>query len=170
MNIVSDYKVLYIYRFLFVFVFFYYYNKIDDTETIDSLSTMSTQTFNTTSIMAQLMSKKKSRTLVISIQYMHACIDSCVFKLKNIFFIGQYVSKKQLNDDEFAINAAVRRIFENTKNTLGELLIEGLYQMATNNRQDPFGYLGKWLLIQADIIDENKIELDSLANVSSKNK
>lgn len=153
----------------YLFFFIFYYNKIDDndTETIDSLST---QSFNTTSIMAQVMSKKKSRTLVISMQYMHACIDSCIFKLKNIFFIGQYVSKKQLNDDEFAINAAVRRIFENTKNTLGELLIEGLYQMATNNRQDPFGYLGKWLLIQADIIDENKIELDSLANVSSKNK
>lgn len=80
--------------------------------------------------------------------------------------LGNYAAKKQLNDDELAMNAALKQIFENTKNTLGELLIEGLYQMAKKNRQDPFGYLGKWLLIQADIIDENKIEHDSSTNVS----
>lgn len=49
---------------------------------------------------------------------------------------------------------AIEMILENTKLTLGSLLVEGLYVVAKDHRDDPFRYLGQWLLIQADIRDE----------------
>lgn len=77
---------------------------------------------------------------------------------------NDYAIKKQSRDDELVLNAAVKRIFENTKKSLGELLIQGLYLVSKKNPQDPFHYLGQWLLIQSDIIDEKKIEQNYLAN------
>lgn len=56
---------------------------------------------------------------------------------------------------------AIRRVqlqrLEKIKQSLGKLLIEGLYQVTRKYRYDPFKCLGQWLLIQADIRDEIKI-------------
>lgn len=58
--------------------------------------------------------------------------------------------------DKSVLNTTVNLIFEKTKDSLGEYLIEGIYLVAKNHRQDPFRFLGQWLLIQADIRDEKE--------------
>lgn len=65
-----------------------------------------------------------------------------------------YMTEKQMSN-ESAFEEAMQLIFEETKISLGKLLTEGLYIVSKRHRQDGFKYLGKWLLIQADIRDEN---------------
>ncbi|XP_025200368.1 putative uncharacterized protein DDB_G0293878 [Melanaphis sacchari] len=72
-----------------------------------------------------------------------------------------YMTEKQMSN-ESAYKEAMELILEETKVSLGQLLIEGLYFVSKRHRQDSFKCLGKWLLIQADIRDENKTEEESV--------
>jgi len=56
--------------------------------------------------------------------------------------------------DETVFLESIEMILENAKKSLGKLLVEGLYLAAKGHREDPFRFLGQWLLIQADIRDE----------------
>jgi len=67
------------------------------------------------------------------------------------------VTERQISDDESEFHKAMGLILEKTKSTLGRLLIDGIYLVSERHRQEPFKYLGQWLLIQADIRDENSI-------------
>lgn len=76
------------------------------------------------------------------------------FCIKNSLADKYIVAEKPITD-ESALNAALHLMFEKMKNSLGNQLMEGLYIVSRKHRQDPFRYLGQWLLIQADIRDEN---------------
>lgn len=73
------------------------------------------------------------------------------------------MTEKQISN-ESAYKEAMELVFEETKVSLGPLLIEGLYLVSKRHRQDTFKYLGKWLLIQADIRDEKKTEQQSISS------
>lgn len=77
---------------------------------------------------------------------------------------NNYMTEKQMTNDESEFIEAMDLIFEETKASLGTLLIEGLYIVSKRHRQNSFKYLGKWLLIQADIRDENPTEVESLSS------
>lgn len=70
-----------------------------------------------------------------------------------MFNLGCYKIAEEINDEK-ALPGAFEMILENTKKSLGKLLVEGLDLVANGHHQDPFEYLGRWLLIQADIRDE----------------
>jgi len=75
-------------------------------------------------------------------------------------------TEKPADDDgPAALEAAYRRlIFDKTKESLAKHLIEGLYLVSKRYRHDPFGCLGRWLLIRADIRDEDRIEHELAEN------
>ncbi|XP_003243901.1 uncharacterized protein LOC100571868 [Acyrthosiphon pisum] len=77
---------------------------------------------------------------------------------------GNYMTEKQMTNDESEFIEAMDRIFEETKASLGTLLVEGLYIVSKRHRQNSFKYLGEWLLIQADIRDENQTEEESVSS------
>jgi hypothetical protein len=68
--------------------------------------------------------------------------------------LGDYMTGKQKNDESM-YQATMKQNIDNIKQSLGKLLIEGLHKVSERDRNDPFRYLGQWLLIQADIRDEN---------------
>lgn len=68
--------------------------------------------------------------------------------------LGDYVIGRQKSDDSM-YKASIKQNIDNIKQSLGKLLIEGLHKVSERYRHDPFKYLGQWLLIQADIRDEN---------------
>lgn len=70
-----------------------------------------------------------------------------------MFGTDYYKVAEEISDDK-ALSEAFEMILESTKTSLGKLLVEGLALIANGHHQDPFGYLGRWLLIQADIKDE----------------
>lgn len=80
-------------------------------------------------------------------------------------YLGNYMTEKQMSN-ESAFTEAMNLIFEETKESLGTLLVEGLYIVSKRHRQDPFRFLGKWLLIQADIRDENHAKEESMSSFS----
>lgn len=71
------------------------------------------------------------------------------------------MTKKQISDESAALDGAMKLIFDKTKDSLGIILVEGLYEVAKRHRNDPFGYLGRWLLAQADIRDDYNFERES---------
>ncbi|XP_060879974.1 uncharacterized protein LOC132951925 [Metopolophium dirhodum] len=79
-------------------------------------------------------------------------------------YLGNYMTAKQMTNDESEFIEAMDLIFEETKVSLGTLLVEGLYIVSKRHRQNSFKYLGEWLLIQADIRDENKTEEESVSS------
>jgi len=74
------------------------------------------------------------------------------------------MTAKQMTNDESEFIEAMDLIFEETKVSLGTLLVEGLYIVSKSHRENSFKYLGEWLLIQADIRDENKTEEESVSS------
>lgn len=70
-----------------------------------------------------------------------------------MFDTGCYKEAEEISDEK-RLSEAFEMILESTKKSLGKLLVEGLGLVANEHHQDPFGYLGRWLLIQADIRDE----------------
>lgn len=71
-----------------------------------------------------------------------------------INYPGDYVIGKQTSDESM-YQETMEQIVEKMKQSLGKLLVEGLHKVSKRYHRDPFRYLGQWLLIQADIRDEN---------------
>lgn len=78
-------------------------------------------------------------------------------------YLGNYMTEKQMSN-ESAFTETMDLLFEETKESLGKLLVKGLYIVSKRYRQDPFKYLGKWLLVQADIRDENQTAEESMSS------
>lgn len=64
-----------------------------------------------------------------------------------------YMTKNQMSD-ETELELAIELITEDTKKSLGKYLVEGLYHVSKKHPSNPFEFLGKWLLVQADLRDE----------------
>lgn len=81
---------------------------------------------------------------------------SNVFVIPFRFSPGKYHGPEKPTDDNRSASSTVylERRAENIRKSLGNLLIEGLYHVSKKYRNDPFRCLGKWLLIQADIRDD----------------
>lgn len=109
-----------------------------------------------TTIMTRVMRQNKPSKLIFWYWY---SINKCLSRL--LHFLDTYVTEQQISDEPAALDGAMKLIFDKTKDTLGNILVEGLYEVAKGHRNDPFGYLGRWLLAQADIRDEYYLEHES---------
>ncbi|VVC25176.1 Hypothetical protein CINCED_3A022485 [Cinara cedri] len=64
------------------------------------------------------------------------------------------ISKKKISDDKLALDEGLRLIHEETIQSLGQFLLDGLFYVSKTCRHDPFRCLSQWLLIQADLRDQ----------------